>query len=125
MDRKLTLTHGGMVYGAGMIAAQMYHAAEIIDPRSYAVGTLRETYQTSPHIGPVLPAMGYSPAQIRDLEITINNAGCDLVLFASPIKLNKLLSITFPTLRVFYEYSDHCRSDLESILFTFLDSLNL
>lgn len=120
-----TLTHGGMPYGAGMIAARMYQAAEIIDPRPFAAGTLKDTYHDYPHIGPVLPAMGYSPAQIRDLESTINNTGCDLVLFATPIKLNRLLSITFPTLRVFYEYSDHGRPDLESILLSFISNLEM
>ena len=111
-----TLTHGGMPHGAGMIAAEMYHAAEIIDPRPYAAGTLQATYRRYPHIGPVLPAMGYSVAQIRDLEQTINQVASDLVLFATPIKLNRLLSINKPAMRVWYEYRDHGQPDLESVL---------
>ncbi|WP_041278515.1 cyclic 2,3-diphosphoglycerate synthase [Desulfotalea psychrophila] len=118
-----TLTHGGMSYGAGMIAAEMYGAAEIVDPRPYSVGTLRETYEKYPHIGPLLPAMGYSPAQIADLEKTINSVACDLVLLATPIRLDRLLSINRPLLQVSYDYSDHGQPDLESILLSFLAGL--
>ena len=118
-----TLTHGGMSHGAGMIAAQMYGAAVIVDPRPYAVGTLKKTYTSYPHIGPVLPAMGYSPSQIGDLEKTINNVACDLVLFATPIKLDRLLSIKHPAMRVFYTYSDHGQPDLENMLLSSLDRI--
>jgi predicted GTPase len=116
-----TLTHGGMSFGAGMIAAEMFGAAEIIDPRSCAVGTLRKTFASYPHIGPVLPAMGYSPSQITELEKTINNVACDLVLFATPINLGRLLSIKHPAMRVYYNYSDHGEPDLETTLLAFLD----
>jgi predicted GTPase len=102
-----TLTHGGMSYGAGLIAAREHGAVEIVDPRPYAQGTIGETYRLYPHIGPVLPAMGYSPRQISDLQETINRAVCDLVLFATPIQLTRILSINKPTLRVRYEYKDH------------------
>jgi predicted GTPase len=111
-----TLTHGGMAYGAGVIAARQYGAAEIVDPRTYAAGTIGETYRLYPHIGAVLPAMGYTPRQICDLEETINLAVCDLVLFATPIHLTRILSINKPTLRVRYEYKDHGQPLLEDLL---------
>ncbi|MGW8195655.1 MAG: cyclic 2,3-diphosphoglycerate synthase [Desulforhopalus sp.] len=118
-----TLTHGGMPHGAGMVAAQRYKAAAIIDPRPFAVGSLKDAYSTYPHIGPVLPALGYSPSQLSDLETSINNAACDLVLLATPISLNRLLSIKHPAKRVFFKYRDHGSPDLESTLFSFLDGI--
>ena len=118
-----TLTHGGMDHGAGMIAARMHGAGKIIDPRPFAVGTLKKAYEIYPHIGPVLPAMGYGPAQVADLETTIHNVDCDLVLFATPIKLNRLLSIDHPALRVSYTYRDHGKPDLEDALRPFLQKL--
>lgn len=111
-----TLTHGGMAHGAGMIAAQKYGAGEIVDPRPYAVGTLAKTYKAYPHIGPVLPAMGYGRAQVKDLEVTIHNVDCDLVLFATPIKLNHLLAIDHPAVRASYTYRDHGKPDLTEVL---------
>ena len=118
-----TLTHGGMSYGAGLIAAREHGAAQIVDPRPYAVGTIDETYRLYPHIGPVLPAMGYSPCQIGDLEETINHAVCDLVLFATPIHLTRILSMNKPTLRVRYEYKDHGEPFLEELLLARLQPL--
>jgi predicted GTPase len=111
-----TLTHGEMPFGAGLIAAGQHRAAEIIDPRPYAVGSIVATYTKYPHIGKVLPAMGYGPAQIRDLEQTIANADCDLVLFATPIHLPRILNIEKPNLRVRYEYHDHGSPTLEEVL---------
>jgi predicted GTPase len=111
-----TLTHGGMPYGAGFIAAKTYGAAEVVDPRPYAKGTIREIYLLYPHTGPVLPAMGYSADQVRDLEGTINDVDCDLVLFATPIQLTRILSISKPTIRVRYEYQDHDHPFLEEML---------
>ena len=111
-----TLTHGEMPYGAGLIAAKTYGAAEVVDPRPYAKGTIREIYLLYPHTGPVLPAMGYSIDQVQDLEDTINNAPCDLVLFATPIQLTRILSISKPTIRVRYEYHDHDHPYLEEAL---------
>jgi len=111
-----TLTHGGMEYGAGMLAAKQHGAAEIIDPRPYAVGTIKETFRNYSHIGSVLPAMGYSKEQIDDLEATINRVNCDLVVFATPIHLSRLLSVKQPTIRVRYEYRDHGGPYLENIL---------
>jgi predicted GTPase len=111
-----TLTHGEMPYGAGLIAAKTYGAAEVVDPRPYAKGTIHETYLIYPHTGPVLPAMGYSRDQVQDLEATINSAPCDLVLFATPIHLTRILSIDKPTIRVRYEYQDHDHPYLEEVL---------
>ncbi|OPY74693.1 MAG: Cyclic 2,3-diphosphoglycerate synthetase [Syntrophorhabdus sp. PtaU1.Bin050] len=111
-----TLTHGGMGYGAGFVAASKYGAAKIVDPRPYVVGAIREVYRLYPEIGPILPATGYSADQIRDLELSINRTECDLVVFATPIQLTRVLSINKPTLRVRYEYSDRGSPTLEECL---------
>jgi predicted GTPase len=111
-----TLTHGEMSFGAGYIAAKMHNAGEIIDPRPYAVGSLKTTYQKYLHMEDVLPAMGYSPQQIADLEESIANTDCDLVLFATPIHLPLVLDIKKPTLRVRYEYQDHSTPTLAETL---------
>lgn len=118
-----TLTHGGMSFGAGMIAAKMFEAALIVDPRPYAAGSLKNIFTSYPHIGPVLPAMGYSPSQIKDLEKTINNAECDLVLFATPINLDRLVSINHPAMRVYYNYRDCDKPNLENILLATADGI--
>ena len=119
-----TLTHGEMAYGAGIIAAQKFGAASIVDPRPFITGTIRKTYEAYPHIGTLLPAMGYSKEQIRDLEQTVNKTDCDLVLFATPIDLPKLISINKPKLRVRYEYKDHSEPTLEKVLLKRLGKLN-
>ena len=111
-----TLTHGGMAFGAGYIAATQFQAAEVVDPRPYAVGTIEKAYQSYPQMGPVLPALGYNHDQINDLEATINNVPCDLVLFATPIQLSRILSINKPLLRVRYEYKDYGSPTLEECL---------
>jgi predicted GTPase len=111
-----TLTHGEMPFGAGVVAAESFKAAEIIDPRPFAQGSLKETYSAYPHIGNVIPAMGYTPKQINDLEMTIDKADCDLVLFATPIHLPLVLKIKKPTLRVRYEYQDHGDPTLEELV---------
>ncbi len=111
-----TLTHGEMADGAGVIAAETYGAARIVDPRPYAVGSIREAYAQYPHIKRVVPAMGYGTAQIKDLEASINNADCDLVLFATPIQLTAVMGINKPTLRVRYEYGDCEAPFLEDVL---------
>ncbi len=102
-----TLTHGEMAYGAGVLAARRAGAAEIVDPRPYAVGSIKTTFEKYPHIGALLPAMGYGSKQIADLEATINAVPCDLVLSATPIDLKRLVRIIRPTVRVGYEYKDH------------------
>jgi predicted GTPase len=118
-----TLTHGEMPHGAGVIAARSYGARELVDPRPFSTGTIKETYRQYPHIGPVVPAMGYSERQIRDLEHTSNQAVCDLVLFATPIHLTRIMSINKPTLRVLYEYRDHGTPTLEEALVRRLKNL--
>jgi len=118
-----TLTHGGMPFGAGTLAAKRNEAASMVDPRPYITGTIKETFESYPNIGPVLPAMGYGKQQMQDLETTINNADCDLVLFATPIDLPKLLSINKPTLRVRYEYRDHGSPTLKKVLLRRLQKL--
>ncbi|MGD8509375.1 MAG: cyclic 2,3-diphosphoglycerate synthase [Syntrophobacterales bacterium] len=118
-----TLTHGGMSFGAGTIAARRYEADSVVDPRPYAVGSIQETYKQYPHLDSEVPAMGYSQEQMHELELTINNAECDLVLFATPIDLPKLLSINKPSLRVHYEYKDHGSPTLEECLIRRLEAL--
>jgi len=111
-----TLTHGGMAYGAGWVAARRFGAAEIVDPRPFAVGTILETYQKYPTTGEVLPAMGYGDAQIRELEKTINNAEVDLVIIGTPIDLAGLMKINKPTQRVQYELQVIGQPTLEDLL---------
>ena len=111
-----TLTHGGMEFGAGVLAAERFQALELVDPRQYAVGSICETYEKYPHLQRVLPAMGYGGQQMKDLEATINQTPCDLVLFATPIDLPHLLSINKPTLRVKYVYKDHGAPTLKTVL---------
>jgi len=118
-----TLTHGEMPFGAGTIAAKMYEAASIVDPRPYITGTIKETFEKYTHVGALLPAMGYSKEQIHDLELTINKIDCDLVLFATPIDLPSLVSINKPTLRVRYEYRDHDSPLLKDVLLKRLQNL--
>ena len=111
-----TLTHGEMAYGAGVIAAQRFGASALVDPRPFLVGTLKQMYEDYPNIGTLLPAMGYSPEQVSDLEATINQTDCDLVLTATPIDLTKLISINKPSVRVRYEYQDHGSPTLAEII---------
>jgi predicted GTPase len=111
-----TLTHGEMAYGAGWMAARRFGAAEIIDPRPYAVGSIARTYEKYPTTGPVLPAMGYSEEQIRELAQTINNAPADLVLIGTPIDLGRLIKINKPTQRVRYELQEIGQPTLRGIL---------
>jgi len=111
-----TLTHGEMDYGAGVIAARRFGASELVDPRPYLAGTLREVFQSYPGIGTLLPAMGYSPQQVKDLETTINQTACDLVLVATPVDLTQLITVNKPTVRIRYEYKDNSEPTLEAIL---------
>ncbi|HYN42668.1 MAG TPA: cyclic 2,3-diphosphoglycerate synthase [Thermoanaerobaculia bacterium] len=98
-----TLTHGGMTYGAGVVAAKRNGAAEIVDPTPYAVGCIKETYEKYPNAMGILPAMGYSAQQIEELETTIEKTPCDLVLVGTPIDLTRVLKIAKPAVRVRYE----------------------
>jgi predicted GTPase len=111
-----TLTHGEMAYGAGVVAAQKFGAAEIIDPRPYAVGSIQDTYAKYPTTGNVLPAMGYGDKQIKELEATINAAPVDLVLIATPIDLRRIVNIKHPTDRVRYELQEIGQPTLAGIL---------
>jgi predicted GTPase len=111
-----TLTHGDMAYGAGWVAARRYGAAEIVDPRPFAVGSIKATYEKYPTTGPVLPAMGYGKEQMKELEQTINNADVDLVVIGTPIDLGSLLKINKPTQRVRYELQEIGRPTLEDLL---------
>ena len=101
-----TTTHGGMAFGAGVLAARRNGAAEIVDPRESAVGEIADTFQRYPETGPLLPAMGYGEGQIRDLEATIAAVDCDLVLIATPIDLTRLMTIDKPHLRVGYRLEE-------------------
>jgi len=115
-----TLTHGEMKLGAGTIAAQKYGAAEIVDPRSAVVGKLEETFAVYPHIGALLPAMGYSDEQRADLEATIANVDCDAVIIGTPIDLNRVVKIKQPNTRVFYDLQEIGSPNLEEILEDFI-----
>lgn len=111
-----TLTHGEMAYGAGVIAAQRFGAAEIIDPRPFAVGSIVDTYNKYPTTGHVLPAMGYGAKQMAELEQTINNADADLVIVATPIDLRRVIKIKLPMERVRYELQVVGTPTLEDLL---------
>lgn len=114
-----TLTHGEMAYGAGYVAAEKYGASEIVDPRPYAVGSIKETYEKYTQLEVILPAMGYSPKQLKELEDTINAVPADLVIVATPINLGKILKINKPYVRVKYELQEIGKPDLEDIISEF------
>ncbi|HEX5692216.1 MAG TPA: cyclic 2,3-diphosphoglycerate synthase, partial [Roseiflexaceae bacterium] len=111
-----TVTHGGMPYGVGTVAAWEYGAAEIVDPRPYAVGSLAETFQAYPKMGPLLPAMGYGAEQIRDLEATIRRVPCDTVIIGTPIDLQRVVTLDRPSVRVTYDLVEKTHPNLASIL---------
>lgn len=111
-----TLTHGEMAYGAGWVAAQRFGAAEIADPRPYAVGSIRATFEKYPTTGAVLPAMGYGEEQTRELEETIRRADVDLVIIGTPIDLSRVIHIDKPYQRVRYELQEIGQPTLQDIL---------
>ncbi len=111
-----TLTHGEMAYGAGVVAARRFGAAEIIDPRPYAVRSISDTFARYPATGPVLPAMGYGEEQVRDLEETIANTPADLVIVATPIDLRRVVKVRQPSQRVGYELQEIGQPALAEIL---------
>ncbi len=115
-----TLTHGGMRYGAGVVAARENGAAELVDPRPYAVGSIKETFEKYSHLTDLLPAMGYGEKQCHELEKTIDATPCDLVLVATPIDLASVVKISKPSLRVTYEVEERTQPDLSVILAEFL-----
>jgi predicted GTPase len=118
-----TLTHGGMKYGAGMVAAQKYGAVEFVDPRPYITGKLDETFEKYPDIGILLPAMGYSDQQLKDLETTINSTDCDSVVIGTPIDLSKIIKIDKPNTRVHYNLQEIGQPDLVGILEDFIKKI--
>jgi len=120
-----TLTHGGMSYGSGVVAAQRYGAREMVDPRPYTVGTITETFKRYPHIGPLLPAMGYGNEQLKELATTINKTDCDAVVVATPINLGRIIDIKKPNTRVYYELQEIGRPNLDDILSEFGKKHNL
>lgn len=111
-----TLTHGEMKYGAGVMAAFKFGAAELVDPRPYAVGTIAETYKKYPGIGVLLPAMGYGEQQMKDLEATIQKTPCDLVIIATPIDLGRIVDFKKPTVRISYELDEIGSPNLSDVL---------
>ncbi len=111
-----TVTHGEMTYGAGVVAARKYGAAEIIDPRAYAVGSIAATYDKYNHLTTVLPAMGYGAKQIRELEATINAVDCDLIVVATPIDLRRVAKFDKPAVRVRYDLQEIGQPDLSALL---------
>jgi predicted GTPase len=115
-----TLTHGEMTYGAAVVASEKFGAIELVDPRPYTVGTITDTYEKYPAIGTLLPAMGYGDKQIKDLDTTINNTDCDVVIIGTPIDLRKIIKINKPAVRVTYELQEIGKPDLMDALKRFV-----
>ena len=115
-----TLTHGEMKIGAGMVAAEKFGAAETVDPRPYLVGKLLETFDHYPNIGLLLPAMGYGDEQVKDLESTINNTECDVVIIGTPIDLRRLIDIKQPSVRVTYSLEETGSPTMADVLQPFI-----
>jgi predicted GTPase len=115
-----TLTHGEMKMGAGTVAAQRYGAAKMVDPRPFVVGKMAETFAIYPNIGTLMPAMGYSEQQLKDLETSINNTECDSVVIGTPIDLNRIIKIEKPNTRVYYDLQEIGHPDLEQIVCDFM-----
>ncbi|MCH7673351.1 GTPase [candidate division KSB1 bacterium] len=111
-----TLTHGEMKFGAAVVAAKKFGAAEIVDPRPFLAGSLKKTFEIYPEVGRVLPAMGYDSAQMKDLETTINNTDCEVVIIGTPIDLRKLININKPAVRVTYDLQEVGKPNLEDVL---------
>jgi predicted GTPase len=115
-----TLTHGDMSWGAGWVAAKQFGASEVIDPRPYAVGWIREVFSDYPHVGPVLPAMGYDDKQTEELKETIEKVPCDLVLVGTPFNLARVIQTSKTLLRVSYEMDEAGTSALSEVVDEFL-----
>jgi len=116
-----TLTHGDMKIGAGVVAARRFGAAEIVDPKPFAVGKLAETFRAYPNVGQVLPAMGYGEEQINDLTATIEATDCDSVVIATPIDLARIVKISKPCTRVEYSLQEIGKPDMEDVLAGFIE----
>jgi len=111
-----TLTHGGMAFGAATLAARNHGAKALVDPRPHAVGSIRGVFERYPHLGPVLPAMGYGPEQVHELQTTIERAGADVVVIGTPVDLRRIMTLRTPAVRVRYELEERTRPDLEDIM---------
>jgi predicted GTPase len=120
-----TLTHGEMKIGAGTVAAMKYGAGELVDPRPFTVGKLSETFEIYPNIGTLLPAMGYSEQQLKDLEKTIEKTDCEAVVIGTPIDLNRIIKINKPNTRVYYDLQEIGDPDLSGIIDDFVKKHNL
>ena len=118
-----TLTHGGMAFGAGLLAAERFGAAEVVDPRPYAEGSIKETFEKYPQVKSLLPAMGYAPEQIRELKKTIEDTPCDCVLIATPTDMRRLLDIRKEVVRVSYEIEEADGMELKGCIEGFADSV--
>lgn len=117
-----TLTHGEMKIGAAMVAAKRFGASELVDPRPYIVGKLKDTFETYPNIGVLLPAMGYGEQQVKDLEATVENTECDSVVIGTPIDLNRVIKINKPNTRVYYDLQEIGSPNLNEVVSDFVDS---
>jgi predicted GTPase len=117
-----TLTHGEMRYGAGYLAAKQVGAGDIIDPRPFAVGSIKNTFDKYDHLENILPAMGYGDDQVKELEQTINQAEADVVVSGTPIDLRRVLNSTKPIVRVKYDLEEIGKPDMEEVLQTFIDT---
>jgi predicted GTPase len=115
-----TLTHGEMKIGAGVVAARKFGASELVDPRPYLAGRLKDTFETYPEIGTLLPAMGYGEQQLKDLETTINNTDCDAVIIGTPIDLNRIITIKKPNTRVYYDLQEIGSPNLGEVIDEFV-----
>jgi len=120
-----TVTHGEIKFNYGSITAQKYGAAELVDPRPYAVGKIKKTFEIYPNIGPILPSMGYSEEQIRDLETTIENTPCDVVVIATPIDLNRIVKINKPCVKIGYELQEYGSPNFNDVISDFLVKHNI
>ncbi|HRF40857.1 MAG TPA: hypothetical protein PK198_18835, partial [Saprospiraceae bacterium] len=116
-----TLTHGGMTFGAGTLAAKKFGAAELVDPRPYLSGKIIHTFLEYPGIGTLLPAMGYGDEQLRDLETTIEQTDCEAVVIGTPIDLRRVIRIDKPSTRVFYDLQEIGVPTLNEVLDSFLE----
>jgi len=111
-----TVTHGEMTYGAAVLAAKKHGAAELIDPRPFAVGSIAETFERYPHVGALLPAMGYGRKQMKDLRETIQRSDAELVLIGTPVDLRRLIDLDKPALRVTYKLQEMGEPTLKDVL---------
>jgi predicted GTPase len=119
-----TITHGGLAGGAGLFAAKKFHAGRIVDPRPNAVGSIAEIFRNYPHIGPLLPAMGYSSSQTEELRQTIESTPCNIVLSATPIDINRIMTLSKPVKRVFYNIEEEKGAPLKKMVLAFLAKIS-